>query len=101
MATESAFQSTDSGRFGYVADGQRWTFVEAIPEGHVDEPANDNRSRTATGGEQPDGNVAELELGPNNGAANRLPGYRCEGGTARSLAPGSTSRRSTPSNSSA
>ncbi len=55
----------------YVEEGDREAFVETIVESLADEPANYNEiKRINWGTEQPGDDVEELELGPNNCAAN-------------------------------
>nr|WP_233341076.1 MBL fold metallo-hydrolase [Haloprofundus sp. MHR1] len=55
----------------YVEDGDEEAFVETIVESLADEPANYNEIKQINWGkEQPGDDVEELELGPNNCAAN-------------------------------
>ncbi|WP_029601859.1 MBL fold metallo-hydrolase [Halococcus hamelinensis] len=55
----------------YVEDGDEESFVETIVESLADEPANYNEIKQINWGkEQPGDDVEELELGPNNCAAN-------------------------------
>ncbi|NGM69361.1 MBL fold metallo-hydrolase [Natronolimnobius sp. AArcel1] len=55
----------------YVADGDEESFVETIVDSLADEPANFNEIKQINWGKtQPGGDVEELELGPNNCAAN-------------------------------
>ncbi len=64
-------EETTNELLSYVADGDEEAFVETIVESLADEPANYNEIKQINWGEkQPDGNVEELELGPNNCAAN-------------------------------
>ncbi|WP_254538808.1 MBL fold metallo-hydrolase [Halomarina litorea] len=55
----------------YVEEGDEEAFVETIVESLADEPANYNEIKQINWGkEQPGDDVEELELGPNNCAAN-------------------------------
>ncbi|ELY92389.1 beta-lactamase [Natrialba hulunbeirensis JCM 10989] len=55
----------------YVAEGNEEAFVETIVDSLADEPANYNEIKQINWGEQqPGDDVEELELGPNNCAAN-------------------------------
>ncbi|ADD07180.1 rhodanese domain protein / beta-lactamase domain protein (plasmid) [Natrialba magadii ATCC 43099] len=55
----------------YVEAGDEDAFVETIVDSLADEPANYNEIKQINWGkEQPGGDVEELELGPNNCAAN-------------------------------
>lgn len=56
---------------GYVEEGDEESFVETIVESLADEPANYNEIKQINWGKrQPGDDVKELELGPNNCAAN-------------------------------
>ncbi|AGB37146.1 MBL fold metallo-hydrolase [Natronococcus occultus] len=56
---------------GYVEEGDEEAFVETIVESLADEPANYNEIKQINWGKrQPGDDVEELELGPNNCAAN-------------------------------
>ena len=71
LATDLGTLRENNELLGYVVDGERESFVETIVESLSDEPANYNRIKSINWGEeQPDGEAASLELGPNNCAAN-------------------------------
>ncbi|RKD89030.1 MBL fold metallo-hydrolase [Halopiger aswanensis] len=73
LATELGDLRTESTNelLSYVEGGDEAAFVETIVESLADEPANYNEIKQINWGrEQPDGDVAALELGPNNCAAN-------------------------------
>ncbi|WP_276256153.1 MBL fold metallo-hydrolase [Halomontanus rarus] len=64
-------EETTNELLSYVEDGDEEAFVETIVESLADEPANYNEIKQINWGkEQPGGDVEELELGPNNCAAN-------------------------------
>ncbi|ELY96156.1 beta-lactamase [Natrialba chahannaoensis JCM 10990] len=63
--------ATTNELLSYVDAGDEDAFVETIVDSLADEPANYNEIKQINWGtEQPDGDVEELELGPNNCAAN-------------------------------
>ena len=71
LATELGTLRENNELLGYAVDGDEQSFVETIVEALSDEPANYNRIKSINWGEeQPDADVASLELGPNNCAAN-------------------------------
>ncbi|MCU4744558.1 MBL fold metallo-hydrolase [Halobacteria archaeon AArc-m2/3/4] len=64
-------EETTNELLSYVEDDDEEAFVETIVESLADEPANYNEIKQINWGkEQPGGDVEELELGPNNCAAN-------------------------------
>ncbi|MDS0301054.1 MBL fold metallo-hydrolase [Halogeometricum sp. S1BR25-6] len=64
-------EETTNELLSYVEDGDEESFVETIVESLADEPANYNEIKQINWGkEQPGDDVEELELGPNNCAAN-------------------------------
>jgi glyoxylase-like metal-dependent hydrolase (beta-lactamase superfamily II) len=73
LATDLGELKTESTNelLSYVEDGDEEAFVETIVESLADEPANYNEIKQINWGKtQPGGDVEELELGPNNCAAN-------------------------------
>lgn len=73
LATElgSLRTETTNELLSYVADDDEESFVETIVESLADEPANYNEIKRINWGEtQPGSDAEELELGPNNCAAN-------------------------------
>ena len=73
LATEldDLLDETTNELLSYVEEDDEAAFVETIVESLSDEPANYNEIKQINWGEeQPSGNAEELELGPNNCAAN-------------------------------
>ncbi|WP_394742271.1 MBL fold metallo-hydrolase [Natronococcus roseus] len=68
---EELREETTNELLGYVEEGDEEAFVETIVESLADEPANYNEIKQINWGKsQPGDDVEELELGPNNCAAN-------------------------------
>jgi len=71
LATDLGELREDNELLGLVEADDESGFVETIVEGLSTEPANYNRIKAINWGEEPaDGDAEELELGPNNCAAN-------------------------------